>query len=56
MTTLVQLEPFVTECAEHMVAKFESFAQTGVKVNMQTWLQCWAFDVIGLITVRAGNT
>lgn len=56
MTTLVQLEPFVTEGAAHMVAKFEGFAQTRVKVNMQAWLQCWAFDVIGLITVRAGNT
>jgi hypothetical protein len=56
MTTLVQLEPFVTESAADMVAKFEGFAQTGAKVNMQAWLQFWAFDVIGLITVRTGST
>lgn len=51
MTTLLQLEPFVTEGTAHMVAKFEEFAQTRVKVNFQHFAQCWAFDVIGLITV-----
>lgn len=52
MTTLLQLEPFVSEGTAHMVAKFEEFAHTGVKVNFQHFAQCWAFDVIGLITVR----
>lgn len=39
MTTLLSLEAFVTEAAEHMVSKFEGFAQTGVKINMQEWAQ-----------------
>lgn len=52
MSSLVQLEPFVTECSKHMVAKFDEFARTHRKINMQEWSQCWAFDVIGLITVR----
>ncbi|KEF56776.1 uncharacterized protein A1O9_06966 [Exophiala aquamarina CBS 119918] len=51
MSTLVQLEHFVTEGAECMVDKFEGFAQSGVTVNMQEWAQFWAFDVIGLITL-----
>ena len=52
MTTLVQLEPFVTECTERMVQKFEEFALSGNHINMQEWAQYWAFDVIGVVTVR----
>ncbi|KEF54568.1 uncharacterized protein A1O9_09010 [Exophiala aquamarina CBS 119918] len=51
MTTLLQLEPFVTDGTAHMVAKFEEFAQNRVTVNFQHFAQCWAFDVIGLITL-----
>lgn len=39
MTTLLQLEGFVTEATKHMISKFEGFAQTGIKVNMQEWAQ-----------------
>lgn len=50
MTNLVQMEPFVNECTELMVAKFEDFARQGLPVDMGHWLQCYAFDVIGKIT------
>jgi len=52
MTSLLQLEPFVTSCTEKLVEKFEEFATSKQTFDMQHWLQCYAFDMIGLITVR----
>ena len=45
------MEPCVAECTEVLVQKFASFAKSGQHFNMQHWLQCYAFDLIGLITV-----
>ena len=51
MTNLLQFEPFVGECTEIMMTKIKIFARSGQSFNLQHWLQCYAFDVIGLITV-----
>ncbi len=51
MTSLLQMEPCVVECTEVLLQKFARFAQSGQPFNMQHWLQCYAFDLIGLITV-----
>lgn len=46
------MEPYVQECTQVFLDKLGSFARSGESINMQHWLQCYAFDVIGLITVR----
>lgn len=51
MTSLVQLEPFVDQCTEVYQRRLEEFADSGAPVDMAHWMQCYAFDVIGKITV-----
>ncbi|CAG8909742.1 unnamed protein product [Penicillium egyptiacum] len=51
MSNLVQMEPFVNDCTKLLEAKFTKFAEQGRPVDMGHWLQCYAFDVIGHITV-----
>jgi len=51
MTNLVQMEPFVDECSDLLVKRFKEFAQAGRQMDMGHWLQCYAFDVIGHISV-----
>ena len=45
------MEPFVDECTTLLVAKFANAAKQGRSVDMGLWLQCYAFDVIGHVTV-----
>jgi hypothetical protein len=45
------MEPCVFDCTERLVAAFHQFAETGQIINLQFWFQCYAFDLIGLITV-----
>ena len=52
MTTILHMEPAAHKCASLLVGKFSEIAGKGDVVNMQAWLQYYAFDVIGLITVR----
>jgi len=52
MTSLVQLEPFVDECTTILKTKLEEFAKSGASIDISHWMQCYAFDVIGKITVR----
>lgn len=52
MTTLVKLEPYINECSEIIKEKFNKFAVMGQSIDMGHWMQCYAFDVIGSITVR----
>jgi hypothetical protein len=52
MTSLLQYEQYADECNEKFASKLDEFARSDEAVNMQHWLQCYAFDVIGLITVR----
>lgn len=56
MTNLVQMEPFVNDCTGILVKRFTEFAQRGEGVDMGHWLQCYAFDVIGHVTVRYSHS
>jgi hypothetical protein len=51
-TTLLRMEPFVDECVEIFSQRLQEVSETGAPINMQHWMQCYAFDVIGYITVR----
>ncbi|KFY65399.1 hypothetical protein V496_02591 [Pseudogymnoascus sp. VKM F-4515 (FW-2607)] len=51
MTALAQLEPFVDQCYSVLRARFIEFADRGQAIDMAHWMQCYAFDVIGEITV-----
>lgn len=51
MTALAQLEPLVDECYVVLRDRFMEFADRGTVVDMAHWMQCYAFDVIGEITV-----
>ncbi|KAF2646987.1 cytochrome P450, partial [Lophiostoma macrostomum CBS 122681] len=51
MTTILHMEPCVHECTSLLKARLTEFAMSRTVFNLQYWLQCYAFDVIGLITV-----
>ncbi|KEZ42273.1 hypothetical protein SAPIO_CDS6132 [Scedosporium apiospermum] len=51
MTSLVQLERFVDECTAVLRTRLEEFAESGASVDISHWMQCYAFDVIGKITM-----
>ncbi len=50
MSALIGYEPFVNNCTALLCQRFSEIAKTGKPVNLQHWLQCYAFDVIGEIT------
>ncbi|XDG09044.1 hypothetical protein ABKA04_008659 [Annulohypoxylon sp. FPYF3050] len=50
MSSLVEYEPFVDECAGIFDQRLQELSQSGLPVNMGHWMQCYAFDVIGCIT------
>ncbi|KAF7933325.1 hypothetical protein BELL_0129g00150 [Botrytis elliptica] len=50
MSSMVGYEGHVDNCSELLSRHFEKSAISGDFVNMQHWLQCYAFDVIGEIT------
>lgn len=45
------MEPNAVECAQLLIEKFTSLAESGKPINLQVWLQYFAFDTIALITV-----
>ncbi|RMJ23700.1 Cytochrome P450 [Aspergillus sp. HF37] len=51
MSSLVQMEPCVVECTGVLVDRLTEFASSGKPFNLQHWMQYYAFDIIGLITV-----
>ncbi|KAF2176414.1 cytochrome P450 [Zopfia rhizophila CBS 207.26] len=51
MTTLLRMEPCVEQCTALLTERLREFAQSQAMFNLQYWLQCYAFDLIGLITV-----
>lgn len=51
MTTLVTLEPFINDCTNILKTRFDEFAKAAETIDLPHWLQCYAFDVIGNITV-----
>lgn len=50
MSSLVEYEEFVNNCTSLLTQRFGEIARSGHTVNLQHWLQCYAFDVIGEIT------
>ncbi|RMZ67300.1 cytochrome p450 oxidoreductase [Pyrenophora seminiperda CCB06] len=50
MSSLVSYEPYVDECADLFSQRLQEVASAGAYTDMGHWLQCYAFDVIGLIT------
>jgi cytochrome P450 len=50
MSSLVGYEGFVNNCTSLLTQRLGEIAQSGHTVDLQHWLQCYAFDVIGEIT------
>lgn len=53
MSNLVQLEPFIDDCTALYRKRLDEFIAAGTWVDIPYWMKCYAFDVIGAITVRA---
>jgi hypothetical protein len=51
MTNLVRMEPFVDTCSAVLKTRLEEFARSGTAIDVSHWMQCYAFDVIGKLTV-----
>lgn len=52
MTSIKSYEPFVDGCVQVLQSTFDRFAAEGTTIDLQRWMQAYAFDVIGEITVR----
>ncbi|KAK6209079.1 hypothetical protein LQW54_006679 [Pestalotiopsis sp. IQ-011] len=50
MSSLINYEPHVDDCADLFCTRLNELASAGLAMNMGHWLQCYAFDVIGAIT------
>ncbi|KAM3077369.1 hypothetical protein ACMFMG_006719 [Clarireedia jacksonii] len=51
MSSLIGYERFVDNCTEMLCARFRELSDcAGQTVDLQHWLQCYAFDMIGEIT------
>jgi hypothetical protein len=50
MSSLINYESYVDECADLFSLRLQEVASAGTFADMGHWLQCYAFDVIGLIT------
>ncbi|KAF2708651.1 cytochrome P450 [Pleomassaria siparia CBS 279.74] len=50
MSSLVTYESYVDDCVELFRQRLQEIAAAGTVADMGHWLQCYAFDVIGLIT------
>jgi cytochrome P450 len=50
MSSLVSYESYVDECTDLFSQRLQEVASVGAYADMGHWLQCYAFDVIGLIT------
>ncbi|KAM5361846.1 hypothetical protein ACJZ2D_012876 [Fusarium nematophilum] len=49
--TLLKMEDTMDECSIELGQRFSDFSDTGEVINLQWWLQAYAFDVIGAISV-----
>lgn len=52
MSSMVSYEKAVDEMTRVCVRKMHEFAEQGRMINIPQWMQYYAFDVIGEITVR----
>lgn len=51
MTAIKSYEPYVDSCIRALTTKFDRVAKSGEVLDLQRWMQCYAFDVIGELTV-----
>jgi cytochrome P450 len=51
MSTIKSYEPHVDSCIDLLLQRFDEFAASGEVFDLPNYLQCYAFDVIGAITV-----
>ena len=51
MTTLLRMESAVNDCVDVVKRRFDEFSNSKQTIDMHHWLQCYAFDVIGMVTV-----
>jgi hypothetical protein len=51
MTSIVAMESYVSECTSVLFQRLSELAASGQTFNLQHWMQYYAFDVIGFITV-----
>ncbi|RSM08509.1 hypothetical protein CDV31_008146 [Fusarium ambrosium] len=49
MSTLVEFEPFVDNTTKLFMQRLDELADSGAGINFGTWLQMYAFDVVGEI-------
>ena len=52
MSSIKSYEPYVNDCIETLLRQLDLCAARGQEVDLQRWMQSYAFDVIGAITVR----
>ncbi|KAF9871030.1 cytochrome P450 [Colletotrichum karsti] len=50
MSTIKSYESHVDSCVALLLSCFDGFAASGETFDLQLWMQCYAFDVIGKIT------
>jgi hypothetical protein len=51
VTALLSYEGFVDKCNQQLCNKLEGFTGAGKVINIYNWMQYYAFDVIGEISV-----
>lgn len=51
MTSVKSYEPYINRCVSILVDQFDRMAMSGANFQLQHWMQCYAFDVIGELTV-----
>lgn len=56
MSSLLEMEDFVSECVKVFETRMDEFSESGQSVDMAHWLQCYAFDVIGEISVSDADS
>lgn len=53
MTAIKSYEPFVDSNIRILLWHLDNFARDGEVFNLQHWMQCYAFDTIGEMTVKS---
>ena len=51
MSAVKSYEPHVDGCIDLLLQRLDEFAASGQAFDLQVYLRCYAFDVIGAITV-----
>lgn len=52
MSAIKSYEPYVDDCVHLLLRQLDARMAEGQSVDLQHWMQCYAFDFIGGITVR----